>query len=146
MSRMLCLTLGGVSLSAWVLLLGCLQAPSSSKPISNSQASAEHAADDGHEHSDEHQDAQAADDSASSEIEAALAELSSEDRVAAYSQKFCAVNQTSLLGGMGPPVKLEIEGQSVFLCCEGCRKKALKDPAATLAAVAKLKQANATTP
>jgi hypothetical protein len=35
-----------------------------------------------------------------------------------------------------------IEGQSVFLCCEGCKDDAVKDPQATLAKVAALKQAN----
>ncbi len=40
---------------------------------------------------------------------------------------------------MGPPVKLTIEGQSVFLCCGGCKDSALKNPATTLAKVAALK-------
>lgn len=77
-----------------------------------------------------------------SEITAALAELPEEDRVAAEAQKFCAVEQENLLGSMGAPIKLTIDGQPVFLCCEGCKDAALKAPQATLGAVAKLKASN----
>jgi len=34
---------------------------------------------------------------------------------------------------MGPPIKVVIEGQPVFLCCGGCKTKALAEPEATLA-------------
>jgi hypothetical protein len=40
---------------------------------------------------------------------------------------------------MGPPVKLVIKGQPVFLCCGGCEKKALANPDKTLAKVEELK-------
>lgn len=76
------------------------------------------------------------------EITTAMGELTEVDRIAASAQKFCAVEQKNLLGSMGAPFKLVIEGQPVFLCCEGCRDAALKDPKATLAAVEKLKEAN----
>ena len=36
--------------------------------------------------------------------------------------------------------KLMIDGQPVFLCCSGCKEKALAEPAETLAKVEKLKQ------
>ena len=72
----------------------------------------------------------------------ALAELSPEDRKLAEAQKFCAFENESRLGGMGKPYKIEIEGQPVFLCCEGCKEGALKDPQETLAKVEKLKAAN----
>ena len=78
------------------------------------------------------------------EIAANMAKLPEEDRKAAQAQKFCAVENDSRLGGsMGVPYKLVIEGQSVFLCCQGCEETALKDPKATLAKVAELKKANA---
>jgi Cu(I)/Ag(I) efflux system membrane fusion protein len=32
------------------------------------------------------------------------------------------------LGSMGTPIKVDVEGQAVFICCEGCRKKLLADP------------------
>jgi hypothetical protein len=69
--------------------------------------------------------------------------LSPEDRPLAEAQKYCAVLEKSRLGSMGTPLKIEVEGQSVFLCCKGCEKKALKDPAKTLARVKELKENNA---
>ena len=41
---------------------------------------------------------------------------------------------------MGLPFKVMIQGQPVFLCCEGCVTDALANEKATLAAVAKLKE------
>lgn len=74
-------------------------------------------------------------------VTAALARLNSDDRTAAEAQRFCAVMDESTLGSMGVPLKVSVEGQSVFLCCKGCVKRAQADPKATLARVAKLKQA-----
>lgn len=68
-------------------------------------------------------------------IEAALAKLSAEDRALAESQRFCPVLPDNRLGAMGVPVKVMIEGEPVFLCCAGCKDKALKDSTATLAKV-----------
>lgn len=46
-----------------------------------------------------------------------IAKLSSKaDRDAANAQGFCAVNQDTRLGAMGPPVKVTIKGKPVFLC------------------------------
>ncbi len=36
-----------------------------------------------------------------------------------------------------------IDGQPVFVCCEGCREDALADPKATLSKAAELKKATA---
>ena len=72
-----------------------------------------------------------------------MAKLSPEDRVAAEAQKFCAVQNKSLLGVMGPPTTVNLNGQSVFLCCGGCSRKAKADPEATIAAAKKLKKAGA---
>jgi hypothetical protein len=72
-----------------------------------------------------------------------LAKLSAEDRPLAEAQKFCAVENKNRLGEMGEPYKVMIEGQPVFLCCDGCKDEALKDPKATLAKVEELKKANA---
>ncbi len=74
-----------------------------------------------------------------SEITEALAGLSSEDRPQADAQKYCAVMTDNLLGSMGTPVKVEVNGQSVFLCCDGCKGKATRNADVTLANVAKLK-------
>jgi hypothetical protein len=73
------------------------------------------------------------------EVAAALAELPPEDRRLAEEQKYCAVTPDSRLGEMGAPIKIVVKGQPVFLCCKGCKRKALADPDATLAKVAELK-------
>jgi hypothetical protein len=76
------------------------------------------------------------------EVAAALESLSAEDRVLARSQKFCAVMTDNLLGSMGAPVKIDVNGQAVFLCCKGCKTKAINNADATLAAVKDLKETN----
>lgn len=81
-----------------------------------------------------------------SEVEAAMAKLSPEDRKEAETQKFCVISNGSLLGSMGTPIKLDINGQSVFVCCSGCKSAAMKDPEKTLATVAGLKAENSELP
>jgi YHS domain-containing protein len=76
------------------------------------------------------------------EVSAALAKLNDTDRAVAESQKFCAVMTDSVLGSMGTPIKVDVNGEPVFLCCKGCKSKALRNPEETLAMVAKLKQDN----
>jgi hypothetical protein len=73
-------------------------------------------------------------------IEAAIARLPEEERPLAEAQKFCAVEEENRLGVMGTPYKVTIDDQPVFLCCKGCQKAALKDPAKTLAKVKELKE------
>ncbi len=75
-------------------------------------------------------------------VAAALAKLNDTDRAVAESQKFCAVMTDSLLGSMGAPIKVDVNGEPVFLCCKGCKSKALRTPEETLVTVAKLKQDN----
>ncbi len=76
-------------------------------------------------------------------IEAAINELPEADRALAKAQKFCAVSVKGRLGSMGKPVKIELDGKPVFLCCDGCEDEARKDAAKTLAKVEDLKAANA---
>lgn len=71
-------------------------------------------------------------------IQANLAELSPEDRQLAEAQRFCAELDGSRLGVMGTPIKLLIDGQPAFICCEGCREKSLSHPQATLERVKRL--------
>lgn len=71
-------------------------------------------------------------------IAASLSKLSPSDRRLAERQQFCVVSEDGLLGSMGVPIKLSVEGETVFLCCEGCRDEALKDPKKTLAQLKKL--------
>lgn len=72
-------------------------------------------------------------------VKATLAKLGDDDRPIAEAQRFCAVQTHERLGSMGVPLKLDVAGQTVFVCCKGCEKKALADPQATLARVEQLK-------
>jgi hypothetical protein len=72
------------------------------------------------------------------EIRASLAELPPADKKAAEAQWLCPV-QGELLGSMGVPVKVTLDGTPVFLCCKGCVGKAQRDPGKTLKAVAEAK-------
>jgi Cu(I)/Ag(I) efflux system membrane fusion protein len=66
-------------------------------------------------------------------VKAALAKLTPEDRARAEAQKYCPVRTDSLLGSMGIPLKITLDGQAVFLCCAGCKDRAFANPKATLA-------------
>lgn len=111
----------GLFLVASVLALGCQRhdhyAQTTSSPAATPQAT----------------------ETVSDEIQAAFAQLSPEDRQLAMSQRFCPVMEGSHLGGMGTPLKLEIKGQAVFVCCKGCRSKAMREADKTLAKVAQFK-------
>ena len=72
-------------------------------------------------------------------IEAGLAQLTPEDRTLALAQGTCPITKNRL-GSMGPPVKVLIDGQIVFLCCPACKEKASANPKQTLATVVDLKQ------
>jgi hypothetical protein len=72
-------------------------------------------------------------------VQATLSKLGDADRPLAEAQRFCAVQTHQRLGSMGVPLKLDVQGQPVFVCCKGCEKKALSDPQATLARVEQLK-------
>ena len=74
------------------------------------------------------------------EIEASLAAMEPQDRDAAKAQGFCPVMTESALGSMGPPVKVDVGGEAVFVCCKGCGKKAQANAEKTLATVATLKK------
>ncbi len=66
------------------------------------------------------------------------AAISDADQRLIKAQKLCPVTGKRL-GSMGAPVKVLVNKEPVFLCCAGCRDKALKDPAATLKKVKELK-------
>lgn len=53
--------------------------------------------------------------------------LSAADRKLAAAQKTCPVTDAPL-DSMGGPVRLEVAGRVVFLCCEGCEDEIRKDP------------------
>jgi hypothetical protein len=73
------------------------------------------------------------------DIKAALAKLSPEDRRSAETQKFCPVLSDNRLGVMGVPVKVVLDGQTIFLCCSGCEKEAKAHPTRVLEKYSALK-------
>ena len=77
------------------------------------------------------------------DVAANLAKLAPDDRKVAEAQRFCAVQEGIRLGSMGVPVKLELKGEAVFLCCEGCTDKARGDAEQMLRRVQALKAKNA---
>jgi hypothetical protein len=76
---------------------------------------------------------------AADEIATERAKLTTEDRAAVEAQEWCAINTEERLGSMGAPIKIEIKGQPVFICCKGCKRKAEADADKTLATVERLK-------
>jgi hypothetical protein len=65
-------------------------------------------------------------------INAAMARLNPADQAAARAQVFCAIDQDSRLGSMGPIQKIMVKNQPVFLCCKGCEAEARAHPDDTL--------------
>lgn len=75
-------------------------------------------------------------------VKAAFTKLASDEvRRLAEQQYWCPIMKDSRLGLMGTPVRVILEEQPVFLCCDGCRKGAFANPKETLAKVEKLKKA-----
>ena len=60
--------------------------------------------------------------------------LSAADLKLAAAQKICPVT-TAPLDSMGGPVKIEVAGRVVFLCCQGCEDEVRSDPKKYLARI-----------
>lgn len=84
------------------------------------------------------QNGEHADQNAKAEREANFSKLPAEDRPLAEAQGYCAVTAEPL-GSMGPPLKIMIDDQAVFLCCQGCEQTAKSNPEQTLAKVVELR-------
>ena len=78
----------------------------------------------------------------SADVAAERAKLSPEDRRLVEAQELCPITKMQL-GSMGPPIKLTLNGETVFLCCKNCVAEARANPEKTLAEVAKLKEQKA---
>lgn len=61
-----------------------------------------------------------------------LAKLSPADAASAEKQHICPVTE-EMLGTMGAPIKVDVNGQDVWICCEGCRDALLENPSKFLA-------------
>jgi RND family efflux transporter MFP subunit len=70
------------------------------------------------------------------QISKVLAELVPADRALVEQQKMCPVADMPL-GSMGVPIKVDVNGRPVFICCEGCRESLLAEPAKYLAKLSK---------
>jgi Cu(I)/Ag(I) efflux system membrane fusion protein len=82
----------------------------------------------GHDHGDhDHGDGDHAGKTDMETMTEALTDFSEEDRKSAMKQHFCPVSG-EMLGTMGEPEKVEIQGQQVWICCDGCKDKLLVDP------------------
>ena len=68
----------------------------------------------------------------STDVDQALSRLSPEDQKLARAQKICPVGGGPL-GAMGTPVKVEVKGRTVFLCCANCIDRIKSDPDTYLA-------------
>jgi YHS domain-containing protein len=63
------------------------------------------------------------------EIRDAMKPLNEEDRKLAQAQVICPVTEVRLGSmGMGTPIKLEIAGRTVFVCCEACAEGWVREP------------------
>jgi len=69
-------------------------------------------------------------------MEAELAKLSPEDAASALKQHMCPVSG-EMLGAMGAPEKVGVNGQQVWICCDGCKEKLLANPNKYLAKLEK---------
>jgi hypothetical protein len=78
----------------------------------------------------------------SAKIEAALAKLDPADRKLAEAQEWCVISNGPR-GNMGAPLKLTIDGQPVFVCCDHCTEAAEADHNKTLAKAEELKAKHA---
>lgn len=115
-----------------LLLVGCQResAPKGTDPKKTGHA--------GHKHEENA-------DHGAEDIKAARAKLSKEDLALVEAQNYCPVMPDTRLGEMGVPFKVKINDHTVFLCCKGCRTKALANPEKTLAKVNELKAKKAGT-
>jgi len=65
-----------------------------------------------------------------------LAKLPPEDAASAEAQHVCPVSG-EMLGTMGIPKKIDVNGQAVWICCDGCKDTLLASPDEYLAKLKK---------
>lgn len=112
-----------------ILLAGCNQATESESEAGAPPTDASSADESKPGRTAEHAHGSAANEGLSpmEKMEAELTKLSPEDAAAARKQHICPVSG-EMLGVMGPPIKVTVEGQDVWICCEGCRRQLLDNP------------------
>ncbi len=113
---------------AAIMMAGCSGTSPAPTQSDNSSASS-----DTHDHGD-HDHGAAGSDMEKMKVE--LAKLSPEDAASAEKQHFCPVSG-EMLGSMGAPIKVDVKGESVWICCDGCKQKVLDNPDEYLAKIHK---------
>ena len=111
-------TAAAVSLALW----GCSK--QTTNPLGAEQPGNKTSAE--HDHSS-HSHGKASGATTNAEIAAELAKLPAEDKALAETQKICPVSGEPL-GAMGAPIKVDVKGKPVFICCEGCKEELLAKP------------------
>lgn len=117
-----CALLSTMAIALAASLSGC----SSSAPIPNGPSApavtehSEHAHDEPSHHNTGGQ-------SDMEKMKVELAKLLPEDAASAERQHVCPVSG-EMLGTMGAPEKIDVAGQQVWICCDGCREKLLASP------------------
>ena len=121
--------------AAVVVFVGCnsqAESGAGAKPATSAANEAEHVGHMNHEAGHDHGGGANEELSPMDKMELELAKLSPEDAAAVRKQHMCPVSG-EMLGVMGPPIKVAVDGRDVWICCEGCRQKLLDDPAMYLA-------------
>ncbi len=108
------LTVTLFALTLW--LGGCSPSTQQTPEAQQADPAHDHAGDDhaGHDHGQD-------------EIEQAMSKLTAEDRSLAEAQKVCLVSGEAL-GSMGTPTKLDVKGEAIFICCDGCKSAVEEEP------------------
>lgn len=117
------LHLFGTIALACCVAVGCSEGPSATDaelPDSTVSTGADH-----HEHGDGHDEDHAQNDM--DLMHENLAQLSDADRASAEQQHMCPVSG-EMLGTMGVPEKVTVNGQDVWICCPSCREPLENDP------------------
>ncbi len=130
----------GAILASSVLALG-LAGCNSTTPDTSPKPAAGQATSSQDDHADHSNGAHAdqvadGDHSAMETMKTELAKLSPEDATSAERQHVCPVSG-EMLGTMGAPQKVEVNGQEVWICCDGCKDKLLASPDEYLAKLKK---------
>lgn len=71
-------------------------------------------------------------DTEDTNVEAELTFLTAAEKAAVEAQGICPVSEDEL-GSMGAPIKVNVDGRDVYICCESCREPLLANPAKYLA-------------
>ena len=124
----------GLAVLSFAVTLGCNSSTtdqaSSPTPAESDQAEtpAETAHDHDHgDHADHDHAMTEGGESSMAEMMKGLKELSPEDYESAMKQHMCPVSG-EMLGSMGVPIKVDVNGKSLWICCDGCRDKLLANP------------------